>query len=250
MTGASLSYRKGLALLNRLLRREPESEVKFRTYLDFCQKAGKKAEESAAREAEARLRAHGFDPESGKPRSSEDLPPELREGAKPEENGETIAKAIEKINAGRPLEDEQVKASQTEAEKPEETVYISADDVGVRHQKERRVAEYQKDGAFVWSTNALVQSCEGERIFTCVGMKKAFLFVLAYLLDKGILRGRIHRKIPFWAISSAESCAKSDFRRKPLFACQLEKRLVPDFCEIVEIRNFSWMNRCKSPLKV
>ena len=64
------------------------------------------------------------------------------------------------------------------------------------------------------------------------------------------VRGRIHRKIPFWAISSAESCAKSDFRRKPLFACQLEKRLVPDFCEIVEIRNFSWMNRCKSPLKV
>ena len=133
---------------------------------------GKKAEESAAREGEARLRAHGFDPESGKPRSLENLPPELREGAKPEENGETIAKAIEKINAGRPLEDEQVKASQTEAEKPEETVYISADDGGVRHQKERRVAEYQKDGAFVWSTNALVQSREGERIFTCVEMKK------------------------------------------------------------------------------
>lgn len=187
LTGASLSYRKGLALLNRLLRREPESEVKFRTYLDFCQKAGKKAEESAAREAEARLRAHGFDPENGKPRSLEDLPPELREGAKTEENGETIARAIEKINAGRPLEDEQVKASQTEAEKPEETVYISADDVGVRHQKERRVAEHQKDGAFVWSTNALVQSREGERIFTCVGMKKTFLMVLAYLLDKGFL---------------------------------------------------------------
>ena len=66
----------------------------------------------------------------------------------------------------------------------------SADDVGVRHQKEHRAAENQKNGAFVWSTNALAQSREGERIFTCVGMKKAFLFVLAYLLDKEMLRNR------------------------------------------------------------
>ena len=89
LTGASLSYRKGLKLLNRILHREPESEVKFRTYLDFCQKAGKKAEESAAREAESSLRRHGFDPESGKPRSEEELPPELRKEAKREESPET-----------------------------------------------------------------------------------------------------------------------------------------------------------------
>lgn len=190
LTGASLSYRKGLELLNRLLRREPESEVKFRTYLDLCQKAGKKAEEIAAREAESHLRKHGFDPESGKPRSEEELPPELRKEAEREDKPETIARAIEKINAGRQAEDERVKATQTETEEAENTVYISADDVGVRHQKEHRTAENQKNGAFVWSTNALVQSREGERIFTCVGMKKAFLFVLSYLLDKGMLRKR------------------------------------------------------------
>ena len=190
MAGSSLSYRKGLNLLNRLLRRGEENGVKFRTYLDLCQRMGKKAEESAAREAETRLRKHGFNPENGKPRSLEEVPPELREGAKPEENRETIAMAIENINAGRASEDERVKASQTEMEKPEETVYISADDVGVRHQKERRATEHQKDGAFVWSTNALVQSREGERVFTCVGMKKTFLMVLAYLLDKGFLEKR------------------------------------------------------------
>ena len=190
MAGSSLSYRKGLNLLNRLLRRGEENSVKFRTYLDLCQRMGKKAEESAAREAETRLRKHGFNPENGKPRSLEEVPPELREGAKPEENRETIAMAIENINAGRASEDERVKASQTEMEKPEETVYISADDVGVRHQKERRATEHQKNGAFVWSTNALVQSREGERVFTCVGMKKTFLMVLAYLLDKGFLEKR------------------------------------------------------------
>ena len=191
MAGVSLSYRKGLELLNRLLRRGAENGIRFRTYLDLCQRWGKKAEESATRETEARLRRHGFDPESGKPRSEAELPPELRKEAKPEEKAETIAGAVEKkINAGRQAEDERVKASQTETENPENTVYISADDVGVRHQKEHRTAENQKNGAFVWSTNALVQSREGESIFTCVGMKKAFLFVLAYLLDKGTLRNR------------------------------------------------------------
>ena len=190
MAGVSLSYRKGLELLNRLLRRGAENGIKFRTYLDLCQRWGKKAEESATREAERRLRKHGFDPESGKPRSEEELPPELRKEAKPEERAEAIAGAIEKINAGRQEEDERVKASQTETESPENTVYISADDVGVRRQKEHRAAGNQKNGAFVWSTNALVQSREGERIFTCVGMKKAFLFVLAYLLDKELLRNR------------------------------------------------------------
>ena len=190
LSGVSLSYRKGLKLLNRLLRRGEENGIKFRTYLDLCQRWGKKAEESATREAERRLRAHGFDPESGKARSEEALPPEIRKEAKSEENAQAVARAIEKINAGRQEEDERVKASQTETESPENTVYISADDVGVKHQKEHRTAENQKNGAFVWSTNALVQSREGERIFTCVGMKKAFLFVLAYLLDKGMLRNR------------------------------------------------------------
>ena len=72
----------------------------------------------------------------------------------------------------------------------------------------------------------------------------------SYEMAKGKIRGRIHRKIPFWAISSAKSCAKRDFRRKPSFACRLGKRPVPDFYEIVEIRNFLWINKCKSPLKV
>ena len=85
LAGVSLSYRKGLGLLNRLLRRGAENGIKFRTYLDLCQRSGKKAEESAAREAESRLREHGFDPESGKPRSEAGLPPELRKEAKPEE---------------------------------------------------------------------------------------------------------------------------------------------------------------------
>jgi len=80
--------------------------------------------------------------------------------------------------------------------------------------------------------------------------KKAYDKILLRIRKDAGLRGRIHRKIPFWTISSAKSCAKRDFRRKPGIACRPRKRLVPDFCEIVENRNFSWINRRKSPLKV
>ena len=187
MSGSAMSYRKGLDLLNRTLRRTAENEIKFRTYLDFCQRAGKKAEEHAAREAEEHLIEHGFDAESGKVRSEEELPLELCQSAKPKENTDEIRKAIESINATRKAADEQVRESQTETEDPENTVYISADDVGVRHQKEHRTEDNQKDGAFVWSTNAIVQSSQGEKAFTCVGMRKLFCFVLGYLLNQDLL---------------------------------------------------------------
>ena len=190
LTGSALSYRKGLELLNRLLRRNAENEVKVRTYLDFCQRVGKEAEESAAREAQKRLGEHGFDFESGKPYCEEELPPDLRKGAEEKEDVEAVAKAIETFNAHRQSEDERIKEWQTEKEEADKTVYISIDDVGVKHQKEHRTADNQKKGAFVWNTNAVVQSEREEKVFTCVGMKKTFLFVLGYLLNQGLLENR------------------------------------------------------------
>ena len=86
--------------------------------------------------------------------------------------------------------------------------------------------------------------------FHHVGGNPPLNFFAALRAGAGSLRGRIHRKIPFWAISSGESCAKRDFRRKLRTACRLGKRLVPDFCKIFENRNFLWINRRKTHLKV
>lgn len=76
MVGASLSCHK---LPNRLLHRNPDSTIKFRTYQDFCERSGKQIENSVAQEVRDILNAHHFDAESGKPTGP--LASELTESA-------------------------------------------------------------------------------------------------------------------------------------------------------------------------
>ena len=81
MTGASLSYHKGLELLNRVLHRGQETTIKFRTYRDFCERTGRKIEEQMTQEMREILKTHQFDAESGKP--TESIAAELKESGKP-----------------------------------------------------------------------------------------------------------------------------------------------------------------------
>ncbi len=188
MVGASLSYHKGLELLNRLLHRNPDTTIKFRTYRDFCERIGKQIEHSVAQEARDILNAHHFDAESGKP--TQPLASELTESARPYKDNAAIQCAIEKINVARPSPDEQVKASPWQIEDSEQTCYISFDDIGVKHQKERRIGNGEKNGVYVWNTVADIETKQGSHTVTGVGMRKTFLFVLAYLLQHEMLAGK------------------------------------------------------------
>ena len=110
--------------------------MKFRTYRDFCERTGKKIEEELTQEMQNTLHTHQFDAESGKPTESIDA--ELRKSAEPYGERAAMLQAAEKINAGRPCKEEQVKPSGWQIEDPEQTCYISIDDIGVKHQKEQR----------------------------------------------------------------------------------------------------------------
>ena len=188
MAGASLSYHKGLELMNRALHRGRDSAIKFRTYRDFCERTGRKIEESFAQETREILNAHQFDPESGK--AAESIAAGLRRSAKPYGEKALLAQAIEKINTGHPLAEEQVKAAGWQVEAPERTCYISIDDIGVKHQKEHRTADKAKTGAYVWNTVADIATTDGSHVVTGMGMKKTFLFVLSYLLKNDLLADR------------------------------------------------------------
>ena len=79
MVGASLSYRKGVDLINRVLHRGEDTAIKICTYRDFCERTGKRIEEQAAEEAKKILETYHFDGESGK--ETESIAAELRESA-------------------------------------------------------------------------------------------------------------------------------------------------------------------------
>ena len=188
MVGASMSYHKGLDLLNRLLHRNPDTSIKFRTYRDFCERTGKQIEERIAQETRDILNAHHFDAESGK--AMEKLSSDLTESAKPYADEAAIQCAIEKINATRKSAEEQVKAGTSQIEDSEQTCYISFDDIGVKHQKEHRSGDSGKKGVYVWNTVADIETDQSSYTVTGVGMRKTFLFVLAYLLQCNLLAGR------------------------------------------------------------
>ena len=188
MAGVSLSYHKGLELINRVLHRDQATAIKFRTYRDFCERTGRKIEDQITQEMRAILNTHQFDAESGQPTESIDAG--LREGAEPCGEKTELEEAIEKINAGRPCAEEQVKTSGWQLEAPEQTCYISIDDIGVKHQKEHRAAAEPKTGVYVWNTVADIETGRGSHTVTGIGMKKTFLFVLAYLLQNNLLANR------------------------------------------------------------
>lgn len=188
LVSANMSYHKGLELLNRLLHRNADTAIKFRTYRDFCERTGKQVEERIAQETRDILSTHHFDAESGK--AAEDIVFELTESAEPYEDEAVIQHAIEKINAARTSVDEQIKNGSWQIEDSEQTCYISFDDIGVKHQKEHRSGDNAKSGVYVWNTVADIETNYGSHTVTGVGMKKTFLYVLAYLLQSNLLAGK------------------------------------------------------------
>ena len=94
-------------------------------------------------------------------------------------DGQELRKAKEKLEASFGLSRERLDALASELENPEESCYVSADEVLVRRQKERRQEDYQKERAFVKNTVIEVQMPESSAILTAGEMKTAFLTALA-----------------------------------------------------------------------
>ncbi len=65
----------------------------------------------------------------------------------------------------------------------ENSVYVSIDDVGVKHQKDTRRDGGSKDGKAVENTVIHIQSAEGGYVMTDVGMDKAFRLLMAFLFS-------------------------------------------------------------------
>jgi hypothetical protein len=117
LVSANLSYHKGLELINRLLHRNPDTAIKFRTYRDFCERTGKQIEEQIAQETRDILSTHHFDAESGK--ATKELASELMESATPYADEAAIQCAMEKINATRKSAEEQIKTGPWQIEDSE-----------------------------------------------------------------------------------------------------------------------------------
>ena len=129
---------------------------------------------------------NGFDGESGKLTGK--AAAEIRKDSKKFQKQKEVRTAVSAWNASHTKSDEQISKPKQLLEIPERTVYISADEIGVRHQKEHRTPENEKQGAFVWNTVATVETPESTYTLTNTGMRRTFCNTLAYLLEHDLLK--------------------------------------------------------------
>lgn len=188
--GTEVSFQKAVGVLNRLLHREGKAAVKVRTYQDYCQRAGKELAEYQDGITRKVLETKGFDSTTGQILRPEGVPAALRECGQTELGEARIRQAIEAINAERAVTNEQIQSSRQRLESAAETVYISVDEVGVKHQKEQRKQAVEKQGVYVWNTVAVVQSAENSYTLTGKDTSEVFRNLLAYLLSNQLLEKR------------------------------------------------------------
>ena len=196
-------------VIERSIRRD--YALKLRTFTDHVEKAGRLAAEELCLSGEEILRQNHLEVESDKRIEEGEIPESACHPHIPEEENQErwdiFQEKIHSFNEGRE-ECDQIKrvdlVNETEV-LPEKCVYISVDEVGVKHQKDTRKDGGSKDGKVVENTVIQIQAVEGRYILTAVDMKKAFTLLLAFVLTTHILE---NRKLYFFS-DGAENIRKN-----------------------------------------
>ena len=197
LISTTASYRKTSSILNRVLRRLEGSMFKTSTLSDHIESRGRMVGEKMHDCAREILCAIPGISEDGTVEDPSLIPDPIKNPGALEhldtgDKTEFFHDIIMSYNTDRD-ECDQIKnrelVNDTEIN-PDDCVYVSIDDVGVRHQKDSRKDGGKKTGKVVENTVIHVQSREGEYTITDVGMKKAFTLLMAYLMSNNLLVNR------------------------------------------------------------
>ena len=133
---------------------------------------------------------YGVDAETGLPCEGAALSDSITTPTGTEDTGKSegmIRDAIDAVNAAReekiPFSPQEISVESS----PGDCVYVSIDDIGVKHQKESRAEGSERDYKFVENTVAHIQYGDKTYVLTGIGMRNVFKSVLAFLLMNNLL---------------------------------------------------------------
>lgn len=184
------SYRDATDILNRFLGRSGRDAVKLRTLSDSICRIGGEISQELSSVTACILSMYGFDDESGLPMAGVALSDSITSPAQPgniEIDSSKIKEAIDTVNASREEKIPFVPQDAVVESVPSECVYISIDDIGVKHQKEVRKEGSVRDYKYVENTVAHIQYGDKTYVLTGIGMRSVFKSVLAFLLMNNLL---------------------------------------------------------------
>ena len=191
-----LSYRRAAEMLNLVYHKSESETVKLRTLSDNAIRIGKEITNEVMRKSESVLKMYGFNAETGLVEKGVTLSESVTQVYNSNEDAENRLGEIQNtINAINDIRDEKIpfKSEEIYLESKDNCVYISVDDVGVKHQKDVRKSDvnYEKDGKYVENTVAHIQAGDETYILTAVGMRNLFKILLAFLLTHDFLSKEI-----------------------------------------------------------
>ena len=184
------SYRDAADILNRFPGRTDINSIKLRTLSDSIGRIGAEISEELSDVTAHILSMYGFDAESALPLEGVVLSDNITtvsasQDAGPDKPG--INEAIAAVNDSR---EEKIPFSAAEIKiesVPEECIYVSIDDIGVKHQKDSRKEGSVRDYKYVENTVAHIQYGDESYILTGTGMRNVFKSVPAFLLVNNLL---------------------------------------------------------------
>lgn len=172
------------------LGRKAEDAIKLRTLSDGICRIGTEISRKLSDVTADILSMYGFDNNSGLPLEGVVLSDNITTVNVSRDTGadkRVIAEAIAAVNDSReekiPFSAEEIKIESV----PEECVYISIDDIGVKHQKDSRKEGSARDYKYVENTVAHIQYGDVSYILTGIGMRNVFKSILAFLLVNNLL---------------------------------------------------------------
>lgn len=187
------SFRKSADKINRLLHRDGDKSLSHTTLKDRTEAFGHRIAREQYEQACKILPTYKVNPKTGVPDSDSVLPEEVCRPILSPSYDKMQAKGIIKTyNEGR-RESEAIKDADKvrQVERDQlECVYISVDDIGVKHQKEKRGANTARKKKYVENTVIHVESREGQYTLTAIGMRNAFILLMAYLLNNRLMENR------------------------------------------------------------
>ena len=194
------SYRDAAEKINLHYNRTGKEAIKFRTVADQVEVVGSEINEHISDLAGQALADHDFNPETGLPLEEAALPdsfvhpnPEGERDLK-KQHLQSVKEAIRKINTER-SENNRIEISVNRLAKEVEIsysscVYICIDDVGVKHQKEKRDGSNQKQSKTVQTTDINIEHQGKKYSIANVGMSEAFRRLNAFLLKNDLIANK------------------------------------------------------------
>lgn len=184
------SYRDAADILNRFLGRTDINTIKLRTLSDSMGRIGSEISKRLSDVTAHILSVYSFDDESGLPLEDAVLSSNITTAAIPQNVEPDKAEIDAVIAAVNDCREEKIPFSASEIKiesVPEECVYVSIDDIGVKHQKDSRKEGSVRDYKYVENTVAHIQYGGETYILTGIGMRNVFKSILAFLLVNNLL---------------------------------------------------------------